>query len=104
MQGMQRKLRIVGYERFDLAISLEIELDRGYRRCAADQCVAFGGRVQRLRRTTQFAFDQATFAVVAYARTAGPAQGNGARFGQLEQAAEAGVPWHGEPASQERHH
>jgi len=40
---------------------------------------------------------------MAYARTAGPAHGNGTGFGQLEQAAEAGVPWHGETASQERH-
>jgi hypothetical protein len=83
---------------------LEIELDRGYWRCAADQRIAFSGWVQRLWRVGEFAFDQAAFAVVAYPRTAGPAGGNGAGFDQLEQAAEACVPWHGETASQERHH
>jgi hypothetical protein len=82
---------------------LEVELNRGYRRCAADQRITFGRRVQRLWRIGEFTFDQATFAVVAYARTAGPADGNRARFGQLEQAAEAGVPWRGDTASQERH-
>jgi hypothetical protein len=37
----------------------EIELDRGYRRCAADQRIALGGRIERLWRMGDFAFDQA---------------------------------------------
>src|SRR3984885_7710766 len=82
----------------------EIELDRGFWRGAADQRIAFGGRVQRFWRIGEFAFDQASFTIVADARTAGPAPGNGTGFGQLEQATEAGVPWHGQTASQERHH
>lgn len=83
---------------------LEIELDGGFWRCAADERIAFGWRVQRLWRVGEFAFDQATLAVVADPRSAGPTHGNGAGFRQFEQAAEAGVPWHSKAASQERHH
>ena len=82
---------------------LEVKLDGGFWRCAADERVAFGWRVQRLWRIGEFASDQATFAVVAYARSARPTHRNGAGFRQLEQAAEAGVPWDSETASHERH-
>src|ERR1700727_156145 len=85
-------------------LTLEIELARGCGRCGADQRMPSGGRVKRHRRVDECAFDQATFAVVAYARSAGPTHGNGAGFRQLEQVAETGVPWHGETAAQERHH
>src|SRR5581483_4560135 len=82
----------------------EIELDAGLWRGAADERIAIGWRVQRLRRVSEFAFDQATLAVVAYPRSARPTHGNGASFRQFQQAAEAGVPWDRETALQERHH
>jgi hypothetical protein len=46
---------------------LEIKLDRGDWRCAADQGIAFGRQIQRFRRVGDIAFDQAALAVVAYA-------------------------------------
>ena len=82
---------------------LEVKLDGGFWRCTADERIAFGWRVQRLWGVGEFTSDQATFAVVAYARSARPTHRNGAGFRQLEQAAEAGVPWDSETASQERH-
>jgi hypothetical protein len=47
--------------------TLQVELDGGLWRCAADDRIAFGWRVQRLWRVGELAFDQATLAVVAYA-------------------------------------
>ena len=73
-------------------MSLKIKLDRGYGRCAADQCIAVGGRVQRFGGGGEFALDQGTFAIVADARTTGPAHGNGTGFNELEQAAEGVRP------------
>ncbi len=46
---------------------LEIKLDPGGWRCAADQHIAFGWQIQRFRRVGDFAFDQPAFAVVANA-------------------------------------
>jgi hypothetical protein len=44
---------------------LKVECDSGFWRCAADQRIAFGYRVQWLWRVSEFAFDQAALAVVA---------------------------------------
>ena len=59
--------RLIHTSRITRWYPLEIESDRGFWRCAADQRVALGGRVQRLWRISDLAFDQATLAVVAYA-------------------------------------
>ena len=75
-----------------LATDLEVEFNGSLWRCAADKRIAFGWRVQRLWRVGEFAFDQTALAVVAYTRSAGPANGNFTGFRQFEQAAEAGVP------------
>src|ERR1700722_4865013 len=49
-QGDDGSLDLMGTRGSILTLPLEIELDRGYRRCTADQRIAVGRRVQRLWR------------------------------------------------------
>src|SRR5262249_22181701 len=69
---------------------------------AADQDVAFRRRIERFGFVLDRAGNQCRFATVTDARTAGPAYGNPAGFGQFEEALELPTPGPGDPAAHER--
>ena len=81
----------------DVILQIEHEIAGGLG--AADQGTAVSGLVDRIGGVADRARHQARLAGVAHAGATGPAHGDVAGLGQLQQAAVAGTPADGQPAA-----